>query len=253
MKTKINVTLDIWKTGGAEIGYKRISVKLPQYEWIFTTNVVPNADLVIYSNNNRFYEQAKILNKLVIQRTTGPRSFSLPQPEDLSAVICSSKKGWEITTHKNKYLIYNGIDFEHIKKIKPIHNDVLYAPARVGVGQCVDLAIQWAIQNKRYLTVLGSRQHLHENTYEILKCKYPFVNWTGLVEPDIASAYIKGCNIYICPTKTHGVSNAIIEAVANNKQIINLGGVEIPSRDQIDINVTAKKYDDLIKQTLNIG
>lgn len=248
---KINVCLDIWATGGAELGYKRIASKLPQYEWAFVTNAEADANLVIYSNNHRFYEQAKKLDIPVIQRTTGPRSYSLPQPADLKAVICSSKKGYEITKHPNKHLIYNGIDFDQIAAIKPIECDLLYAPARVGVGQQVEDAIKYAQKNKRHITVLGAKQHLQENTYDVLRSKYPQVRWTGLVEPEVASAYIKGCKAYICPTKTHGVSNAIIEAVANDKSIINLGGVEVPTKQDIDLNITAKKYNDLIEEVLN--
>lgn len=248
---KINVCLDIWATGGAELGYKRIASKLPHYEWSFTTNVDPSANLVIYSNNHRFYEQAKKLNIPVIQRTTGPRSYSLPQPADLKAVICSSKKGYEITKHTNKHLIYNGVDFDFIASIKAIECDLLYAPARVGVGQQVEDAIKYAHKNKRHITVLGAKQHLQENTYDVLRSKYPQVHWTGLVEPEVASAYIKGCKAYICPTKVHGVSNAIIEAVANDKSIINLGEVEVPSKIDIDINTTARKYDEVIREVLN--
>jgi hypothetical protein len=248
---KINICLDIWGTvGGAEIGYKRIATKLPHYEWLFTINVDPSANLVIYSNNHRFYTQAKIHSIPAIQRTTGPRSFSLPQPVDLVAVICSSKKGYEITNHINKHLIYNGVDFDFIKSVQPITCDLLYAPARIGKGQCVEDAIIYAIRNKRNLTVLGAKQHVQENTFDALKKKYPFVNWTGLVTPDIASSYIKGCKTYICPTKVHGVSNAIIEAVANDKEIINLGNVEIPDKKNIDINTTVEKYDAIIKNAL---
>ena len=243
----INVCLDVWAIGGAELGYKRIASKLPQYQWLFTTNVDPSANLVIYSNNHRFYDQAKKLNIPIIQRTTGPRSYSLPQPIDLKAVICSSKKGYDITNHPNKHLIYNGIDLENLTNINAIECDLLYAPARVGIGQMVEDAIQYAQQHKRHLTVLGAKQHLQENTYDVLRSKYPQVRWTGLVDPEVASAYIKGCKAYICPTKTHGVSNAIIEAVANDKSIINLGGVEVPAKQDIDLNVTAKKYDELIR------
>jgi hypothetical protein len=246
----INVCLDYWAIGGSELGYKRIASKLPQYDWKFVTKVDKNCDLVIYSNNHRFYEQAKALGKSVIQRTTGPRSYNLPQPDDLCAVICSSKQGYQITKHRNRHLIYNGIDFTHINTIIPISNDLLYAPARIGVGQCVEDAIKYAKNNNRHLTVLGAKQHLNENTYEELKFKYPNVNWTGLVDPDVASAYIKGCVSYICPTKVHGVSNAIIEAVANRKEIINIGQVEIPPIEEIDINLTAKKYNSIIQNII---
>lgn len=244
---KINICLGIWATGGAEIGYRRIVTKLQQYEWAMTTKVDESAGLIIYSNSHIFYEQAKALGIPAIQRMTGPRSYSLPQPSELKAVICSSKAGYDISRHHNKHLIYNGIDFDEISVIEPISCDMLYAPARIGLGQCVEDAIIYAMQHNRQLTVLGAQQHVQENTYDVLRIKYPMVHWIGLVEPKIASAYIKGCNTYICPTKTHGVSNAIIEAVANDKEIINLGGVEIPPKSEIDINVTARKYDELIK------
>ncbi|MFA5023393.1 MAG: hypothetical protein WC523_00350 [Patescibacteria group bacterium] len=248
----INICLEVWAVGGAEIGYKRVATKLNNYKWLFTNKVSESADLVIYSNSNKFYDQAKRLNIPVIQRMTGPRSYQLKQPNDLSAVICSSLSGWNASTHSKKNLIYNGVDIEYINKISPIFSDILYAPARIGLGQEVELAIKYAKYNNRNITVLGSRQHVAEDTYGILKKRYPWVNWTGLVDVDVASAYIKGCNSYICPTKTHGVSNAIIEAVAHGKEIINLGNVEIPPKDQIDINITAEKYNNLIKTILKL-
>jgi len=247
----INVCLDVWgKAGGAEVGYWRIAQKLPQYDWKFTTDVDPTANLVIYSNNHRFYDAAKALNIPTILRTTGPRSINMPQPADLKAVICSSKKAYELSTHANKHLIYNGVDFKWLDHVKPIECDLLYSPARVGVGQQVEKAIQYAQQNNRNLTVLGSRQHLAEDTYDVLKKKYPAVFWTGLLDPNQALRLMKGCKDYIVPTSVHGVSNAVIEAVAYGKNIINLGGVEVPAKEDIDINITADKYDKLIQEAL---
>ena len=132
---KINITMDFWGVGGAERFWQRLSRKMPQYEWLFTTAVDTNADLVIYSNNHKFYEQAKALNKPIVMRLTGPRSYVLPQPNDLAALICSSKAGYALSTHPKKILIYNGIDFDHLKTIKPIPCDLLMGSARVGVGQ----------------------------------------------------------------------------------------------------------------------
>jgi hypothetical protein len=246
----INVCCNVWAVGGFEIGFKRLSVKLPQYNWRFTTNVIKEADLIIYANDDRFYDQAKQLNKPTIQRMTGPRSYGMSQPDDLSAVICSSLAGFNISKHPKKQLIYNGVDFDYLKTIKPIACDLLYSPARQGVGQRIDIAAEYARKNHRKLTVLGSRQHLIENTAKDLRRKYPEVIWTGLVDPDIASAYMKGCIDYIMPTPVAGVSNAIIEAVACGKNVINLGNAEIPPKDQIDIKVAAKKYDELIQSIL---
>lgn len=250
MAVKINICLDIWATGGAEIGYKRIIDKLPQYKWLLTTDVDPTANLVIYSNNHRFYKQSKQYNIPAILRTTGPRSFNIPQPAGLKAVICSSKKSYELAGHPNKCLIYNGIDLDWLNKIEALDCDLLYSPARVGVGQQVEKAIQYAQQNNRHLTVLGDRQHLAENTYDILKKKYPAVHWTGLLDNNQSLRYMKGCKDYIVPTSVHGVSNAVIEAIGFGKNIINLGSVEIPSKEDIDINNTAKKYDELIRSIL---
>jgi len=251
MAIKINVCLDVWGTGGAEIGYKRIMLKLPQYDWAFTTEVDPTANLVIYANNHRFYDAAKTLNIPTILSTTGPRSLNMPQPADLKAVICSSKKAFEAATHSNKHMIYNGIDFAWLALVKSIECDLLYSPARVGVGQQVEKAIQYAQQNNRHLTVLGARQHLAEDTYSVLKKKYPQVFWTGLLDPNQALRLMKGCKDYIVPTSVHGVSNAVIEAVAYGKNIINLGGVEVPAKEDIDINITAKKYEGLINEALS--
>jgi hypothetical protein len=257
MAIKISVCLDIWATGGAEIGYWRIFKELERkcgYEWERSMDVNPTANLVIYSNNHRFYEQAKKLNIPAILRTTGPRSINMPQPEDLKSVICSSKKAFELSNHSKKYLIYNGIDLEALKLVETLKEecDLLYSPARVGVGQKVEVAIQYAQQHNRNLTVLGARQHLAEDTYEVLKKKYPQVRWTGLVQSSKALQYMKSCKDYIVPTPVHGVSNAVIEAVAFDKNIINLGGVEIPAKEDIDIKVTVKKYEGLINEALSI-
>jgi hypothetical protein len=249
MKT-INVCLGIWGTGGAERGYQRIADKLPEYRWLFTTKVDPNSDLVMYSNDHKFYEQAKQHNIPTILRLTGPRSYSKPQPDDLKTVICSNQKAYELSQHKNKHLIYNGIDLDMVSRVKPIKCDLLYGCARVGVGQKVDVAIKYAIDNNRHLTVTGARQHLAEDTYDKLKKKYQQVNWTGLLDEDTMLRYIKGCKAGIMPTSVHGLSNFIIELVACDKPIINLGGVETVNKGQIDINVTAQKYRELIESCL---
>jgi glycosyltransferase involved in cell wall biosynthesis len=251
--TTINVCMCYFAVGGAEIFWSRLSKKLPQYKWLFTTEVKPEADVVVYSNDHKFYLQARNLNKPVIQRMTGPRSYTLPQPEDLAAVICTSQAGWEASSFDGKQLIYNGIDLEYLKTIQPIKCELLYSPARQGVGQCIDTAIQYAREQKQHLTVLGDRQHLAENTAKLLRTKYPDVAWPGLVAEPIALGYMKGCEAYVMPTPVAGVSNALIEAVAFGKPIINLGHAEIPFLTNIDLNQTASKYDELIRKVLNEG
>lgn len=246
----VNVCLEYWAVGGAERFFQRLSRKLPQYKWIFTKQMSEQADIVIYSNAHKFYEQAKLLNKPTILRITGPRSYSLPQPEDLRAVICSSNISYGLSKHKNKVLIYNGIDFEMLKCIKPIKNDLLYGCARVGMGQAPEAAIQYALKNNRHLTITGSKQHLAENTYNILRKKYPQVNWTGLLDESTMLRYVKGCKAGIMPTSVHGISNFIIECVSMDKPLINLGGVEVVNKADIDINITAQKYKKLIENCL---
>lgn len=250
MKTIISICLNFWAIGGAERFYHRLSEKLPQYKWLFTTCVEPKADLVIYSNDHKFYNQAKKLNIPSILRITGPRSYSLAQPDDLKFVICSSKKSFELSKHKNKILIYNGIDFDKIKDIEPIQCDLLYGCARVGKGQAPEVAIKYALKNKRHITITGEKQHLAENTYYELRRKYPQINWTGLLDEQTMLQYIKGCKEAIMPTSIHGISNFILECISMDKPIINLGNVEMPPKDQIDINITAEKYDELIKGVL---
>lgn len=240
---KITVLLNYWAIGGAENGYKRLAAALPQYEWKFATELTEPTDVVIYSNDHRFYEQAKALKiPKIIQRTTGKRSHGLPQPDDLHALVCSSQEAFDKSEHPRKVMIYNGVDISRLQWLRPIACDLLYAPARVGVGQRVSVAAEWARVNNRHLTCLGSRQHLDENTYEELQQQYPEVNWVGLVNPTKATRYIAGCKDYICPTPNHGVSNAIIEAVALGKCIINLGGVEVPCIEGIDINLMKRKW-----------
>lgn len=243
--------MDFWAVGGAERFWQRLSKKMPEYNWIFSTEVDLNSDLVVYSNNHRFYESAKKANKKIVMRLTGPRSYGLQQPDDLSALICSSKLGFDRSKHLKKHLIYNGIDFDFLKTIKPIKCDLLFPCARVGVGQRPETAIKYALKNNRQLTITGSGQHLAENTYDVLKNKYKMVNFTGLLGEEIVLGYIKGCNDVIMPTPTHGVSNAIIEARAFDKNIINIGNVEVPKKSDIDINVTAKKYKDVFENIFN--
>jgi len=247
MKT-INVCLGVWAVGGAERGYQRVADKLPEYNWLFTTRVDPSSNLVIYSNGHEFYEQARTAGIPAILRVTGPRSHTLPQPDDLSAVICSSKKSYKKSMHKNKHLIYNGIDLEMIDKIEPIECDLLYGCARIGIGQRVEKAISYAIKNDRHLTVTGERQHVTENVYDLLRYKYPQVCWTGLLDEKTMLSYVKGCKEGIMPTPIHGISNFIIELTACDKPLINLGGVETVDKTDIDINVTAQKYKELIEE-----
>jgi len=246
----INICMNFWAMGGAEIGYKRIAAKLSEYEWLFTTEVDSKSDLVIYSNNDKYYHQAKKYNIPTILRTTGPRSYNIVQPLDLAAVICSSKKAYKLSKHPKKQLIYNGIDFEHLATIKPIKCDILYAPARQGMGQKIEVAAEWARSHNRKLTCLGDKQHLVEDTATVLRRKYPEVVWTGLVDNNTALGYIRGCNSGIMPTSTHGVSNFIIECVAADKPIINIGGVEIPDKKDIDLNNTVNSYRLLIENVL---
>jgi hypothetical protein len=250
---KVNVCMGIWGVGGAERFWERLARKLPQYTWAFTTEVQSTSNLIVYSNDHRFYLQARNYNLPTIQRMTGPRSYTLPQPLDLAAVVCSSKAGFEVSQHPRKQLIYNGIDLGHLKTIKPIPCDLLYAPARNGKGQCIETAIQYAQEQRRSLTVLGDRQHLAENTAEVLRRRYPKVNWPGLVAEDVALGYVKGCNEAIMPTPVHGVSNFLIEAVALHKPIINLGNAEIPLYENLDLNNTAAKYQELFERVLDEG
>lgn len=249
-KARINVCLNYWAIGGAENFYHRLADSLPQYEWSFTKKVEPNSDIVVYSNDHSFYKQSKKIGIPAIMRVTGPRSYSLPQPDDLEFVICSSKKSYELSTHSRKKLIYNGINFEHLASIKPIHCQLLVSEARIGVGQKVEKAIKYSIEHKKHLTCLGSRQHLAENTYDQLKSKYPNVTFTGLVKPDVSLQYIKGCEALVIASGTHGISNSLLEATALDKPIINLGGVETVDKKDINIKDTAIEYDNLFKSIL---
>jgi len=247
---KINICLNYWATGGAENFYHRLANSLPQYEWSFTKKVDKCSDIVIYSNDHSFYEQSKRLGIPTIMRITGPRSYSLPQPEDLKFVVCSSKKSYDLSTHSCKRLIYNGVDFDHLSNIEPIQCQLLISEARVGVGQKIEEAIKYSVKHKKHLTCLGSKQHLAENTYYYLKSKYPNVTFTGLVKPDVSLQYIKGCEALIIASSSHGVSNSLIEATALGKNIINLGGVETVNKEDINIKDTAEKYDNLFKSII---
>jgi hypothetical protein len=251
--TNINVVMD-YLTGGALIGLKRIANKLPQYEWKFSTEVLNDADIVLYMNNNRHYERAKQLGvKHIVQRKTGIRSLSVPEPSDLKAVICGSKVSFNNSQHEHKILIYNGVDLDYINKIEPkINIDLLIAESRIGKGQAIHLGCEYALNNKRHLTILGNGKGLDEDTYDKLRKKYPQHTWIGRVSPNEALFYIKCCKAIIISNSSHGVANQIIEAVAMSKEIITLcDGLEIPPKDQLDINITAIRYNELFKGVLN--
>lgn len=235
--------------GGAYIGILRLSRALTKYEWSFTTEA-QKSDMVLYMNNHRHYLASKQLGiPYIIQRKTGNRSLSIQTPEDLSAVICASKKSFDCTNHARKVLIYNGIDMDLIKSVVPKSNiDLLVAESRIGVGQKVDLACKYAIRNHRHLTILGSKANLNEDTYYVLKRQYPQFSWVGTVSETEALSYIKGCNGIIVSNPSHGVANQIIEAVSMDKPIITLADIEIPPKEKIDLKHMAEKYDSLIKQ-----
>ena len=248
----INVVMS-YLIGGAYIGLLRIAKKLPQYTWTFTTEVDQKADIVIYMNDNKHYERAKKLGvKHIIQRKTGERSLAVPTPDDLASVICGSKKSFNYTKHAKKVLIYNGVDLDYIKTINPKPNvDLLVGEQRLGKGQRVDLAIKWATTHGRHLTCLGSGEGLAEDTYAHLKRNHPQVNWVGRVSEEEALSYIKGCSAIIISNPSHGVPNQGLEALSMDKEIINLAGVEIPNKEDIDLNKTADKYNQLIEEILN--
>lgn len=251
---KINVVMDAL-IGGAYVGLLRIAHKLDIYHWSFSTEVQPDADIILYMNNNRHYEKAKKLGiKYVIQRKTGERSLKVPTPDDLAAVICGSKKSFSHTQHPKKVLIYNGIDFDHLKTIQPKSNiSLLVAESRIGQGQRIHLACEYAIKHKKHLTILGSGEGVAENTHAVLRSKYPQFNWVGRVEPDVALAYIKGCEAIIVSNPAHGVANQILEAISMDKPVINLANCEIPNKSDIDLNNTARLYKELIERILNSG
>jgi hypothetical protein len=245
---KISVVMD-FLVGGAFVGLTRIANALSEYTWVFTTEVQPS-DVVLYLNNHRHYERAKQLGiKHIIQRKTGERSLKVPTPADLDAVICASLKSFNYTQHKRKILIYNGLDLQHLSTIIPQPNiDLLVGESRIGKGQCVDLACEYALKHNRHLTILGDKANLAEDTYYTLKAAYPQFSWIGQVSPDVALSYIKGCSAIIVGNKAHGVSNTSIEATLMGRQIIDLTGcLEIPPIDQLDLNITAKKYRELLE------
>jgi histidyl-tRNA synthetase len=246
---KICVCMGYWgEAGGAESGWRRLFKALPQYEWVEITKAEP-CDVLIYSNNAEYYTQAKKVGiKHIIQRTTGIRSYGLPQPDDLAAIICSSKKAYDLSKHSKKQLIYNGVDLNYLKSLEPIQCDMLAASARVGVGQKIDVAIKYAKKHNRHLTVLGGKQHLHEDTYNQLRNANKDVMWTGVVSMEEAARYIAGCNALLHTNKSHGCSNAVIESMVFDKEIINISGAELekPPIEEIDIKIMSSKYQKLL-------
>ena len=252
----INVVMDVL-VGGALTGLQRVSGELKQYNWVYTTNVSTNSDIVLYMNDHRYYVRARELNvPHIIQRKTGVRSFKIQEPDDLSAVICGSKASFNNSVHLRKCLIYNGVDFDYIKTISPKQNiEWLVCESRHGIGQRTEVSIQHAIKHKKHLTILGSGEGVAEDTYKKLCKKYPHCLWVGRISPEEALSYIKGCKAILVANPAHGAANQIIEASAMDKQIIDLSPtpLEIPPKAEIDINITAKKYSELIENVMKFG
>lgn len=248
----MNITIalsDIKTQGGAKLFFDNIVIHLSQYNWNFTQTIIPhNTDILIYGNKHEFYTKAKALGiPKIIQRTQGQRALHMPQPEDLSAVVCSSKKSYSLSSHPNKIFICNGIDFDLAAGLKPILSDLLVAESRISKGQQVEKSIQWAINNNRKLTILGSKQHSIETVEDELKRKYPQCNWIGLVDYPTSLRYIKGCNELIVASSAHGLSNSVLAATHFGKAIVNLGGVE--EIDYVpDTKETAKLYKQIIEK-----
>lgn len=254
-KPIINITLS-YLIGGAYVGLQRVAEALPEYKWTFTKTPDSNADICLYMNDHNHYLAAKELGiKHIVQRKTGVRSLKIPEPDDLDSLICGSKASFNNSKHSRKVLIYNGLDFNHLKTIRPKPNiDLLVAESRCGKGQRIDASIQYAIKHKKHLTILGDGKGLAENTYKELRKKYPQFTWIGRVSPDEALSYIKGCNKILIANPSHGVANQALEAIAMGKKIIDLtpGKVlEIPDKKDIDIRNTANQYDALFKSILN--
>ena len=91
-----------------------------------------------------------------------------------------------------------------------------------------------------------------ENTHETLMRANPQCNWVGRVSPDEALSYIKGCDSIIISNPSHGLANQAIEATAFDKNIVNLGGCEIPDKKDIDLRNTAKAYNDLLQSIVSV-
>lgn len=249
----LNVTIalsDIKTHGGAKLFFDNLTKHLPQFNLHFTQGAIPaNSDVLIYGNRHDFYTQAKALNiPKIIQRTQGQRAMNLQQPEDLHAVVCSSQKSYQLSTHPNKTYICNGIDYALADSLKPINCDLLCAESRIAKGQRIGEAIQWAVKHNRRITILGSKQGSAEKVDEQLKIKYPNCEWVGLVDYTTSLQYIKGCKELVVASPAHGLSNSVLAATYFQKPIQNIGGVEIPITVP-DMKVTAENYIDLINGT----
>ena len=255
MKIKINICIS-YMIGGAHVSMKRLAVFMPQYQWIFAKTPNPDADIVIYMNDDVHYQKAKTLGiPHIIQRKTGIRSLKVSEHDDIDAVICSSLASYQNSKHPRRQLIYNGIDFNHLQSITPKSNiEWLIMESRHGTGQRTEVSIRHAIKQNKHLTILGSGEGVAENTYDKLVKKYPECNWVGRVSPDEALTYLAGCEAILTANPSHGLAQQCIESVALDKCIIDLTPgqiLEIPTKEQIDIKSTAKKYDELFQSILN--
>lgn len=251
--TKINVAIE-FHVGGAWVFTQRLAKALPQYEWVFSKAPV-ESDIVLYMNDHRHYINAKKIGvRHIIQRKTGRRSLATEEPPDLDAVVCASLESYNKSKHKNKVLIYNGVDLEQAKKIKPIKCDLLCSESRCGKGQKIDRIIDYALKNKRHLTLLGNGDGIaNDDTYKNIKRKYPQFDYPGRVSPEKSLGYIKGCKSLAIANPSHGCSNSIIEGLVFGREIIDLTpkkSLEIPPIDQLYLKLTAKKYDELFKDIL---
>jgi glycosyltransferase involved in cell wall biosynthesis len=195
-----------------------------------------NVDILQWGNVTKYKECGIRAGAKVIERISGPRSINTDH-SNIDHMICSSN-GIEKSVKKiyngPTTIIKNGIE---IKEDLPrerfgFSSDsfiVVYPAARMGQGQSYDSLIMATIiankQNPKIkLVLMGDRpnQKGYPNIKpQLKKLAAPLGDnciFTGFVNNP--SSIINGSDLCVVPAKTHGISNALIEAASYGKPLV---------------------------------
>lgn len=193
-------------------------------------------DLVQFGNKNL----GKLIKStgvpIVIERTAGPRSCN----NDRTHVdyVVASNNGTIPLIRKNYdgplSVIYNGMNLDRMKDVKPDRlrfgkKDfvVCYCARMGGVGQgfqdLISAALMIRKKQRVKLVLIGDKpESSAENIVPRLKDMAKHLGddcvFTGALDNPLP--IIAGCDLYVCPARHHGISNAILEACALGRPVV---------------------------------
>lgn len=195
-----------------------------------------NIDILQWGNKTEYKECGIKAGVKTIERLAGPRSINTNH-SNIDYMVCSSygiERIVKKTYNGKSIVIKNGIDvLENIKKERFGFSSedfiVVYPAARMGQGQAYDhliIATKNAIlQNQKIKLILMGDQP-NQKGYPNIKPQLESLAktiknnciFTGFVSDP--SSIINGADLCVVPAKTHGVSNALIEAASYGKPLL---------------------------------